>query len=251
MLSGLDLYLPLYWPKSLSIIWALSLLSIFSGRVNFTGTIAGGLLATAIFLGGGWNAFSLLVTFFVVGTLATQFKFSWKVSMELAQAGGGKRGVIHAVSNVGVAATCCFLGWLTPEIAFLAKGMAAASLAAALSDTMSSELGNVYGSRFYNILGFKKDTRGADGVVSPEGTLFGLLGSTVIAVQYGALIDPTINVLWVFIGGFGGNILDSVLGASFQRKGLLNNHEVNIFNTLFGAVTYAVLYLGYYYFSSG
>jgi len=201
----------------------------------------------AIFLGGGWNAYSLVVTFFVLGTIATQWKFAWKVSMDLAQAGGGKRGVLHAVSNVGVAATCGLIGWVSPEIAFMAKGMAAASLAAALSDTLSSELGNVHGSRFYNILSFKKDTRGADGVISPEGILFGLVGSAIIAFQYGGLIDPSLNVLWVFIGGIGGNLLDSILGASIQRKGLVNNHEVNIFNTLFGGVTYAGLYMANFY----
>ena len=201
-----------------------------------------------IFLGGGWNAFSLLVTFFILGTMATQWKFQWKVSMDLAQSDGGKRGFMHVVSNGGLAGTCGLLGWFIPDIAFMAIGMAAASLAAALSDTVSSEMGNVYGSRFYNILKFKSEPRGLDGVISPEGTLFGFLGSGIIAVQYGVLIDPSLSVLWVFIAGISGNLLDSILGASAQRKGLVNNHEVNILNTLFGGVVFAILHMASFYF---
>lgn len=171
--------------------------------------------------------------------------------MELAQSDGGKRGLMHVVSNGGVAGTCGLLGWLIPEISFMAMGMAAASLAAAFSDTVSSELGNVYGSRFYNILSFKSEPRGLDGVISPEGTLFGLLGSAVIAIQYGILIDASLNVLWVFLAGILGNLLDSILGASAQRKGLLNNHEVNILNTVFGAVVFAIINIANFYLNLG
>lgn len=205
----------------------------------------------ALFLGGGWNGFSILVIFFLLGTMATQWKYQRKVSMGLAQSDRGKRGIMHVISNGGVAGTCGLLGWLIPEISFMAQGMAAASLAAALSDTVSSELGNVYGSRFYNILGFQSGSRGSDGVISPEGTLFGLLGSAIIAFQYGLLIDPSLSVLWVFIAGISGNLLDSILGASAQRKGLVNNHEVNILNTLFGGVVFATLYLANFYLNLG
>ncbi len=251
MPSGLDLILPSYWPISFAIIWVLVVASVVTGRINLTGALAGGLLSMGIFVGGGWNAFSLLVTFFVLGTAATQWRFRWKVTMEVAQSHNGKRGVMHVVANGGVAGTCGLLGWLIPEISFMAQGMAAASLASALADTVSSELGNVYGSRFFNILNFKREPRGEHGVISPEGTLFGFLGSAIIALQYGLLTDPSLNVLWVFIAGISGNLLDSILGASAQRKGLINNHEVNILNTLFGGVVFAVLYIAKFYLNSG
>ena len=101
---------------------------------------------------------------------------------------------------------------------------------------VSSELGNVYGKHFYNIINFKRDIRGLNGVVSFEGTLIGILGSSLIALIYAMLAGFTIDLLWVVIAGTIGNLTDSVLGATLERKQILNNKCSQFLKYTYGCV---------------
>jgi uncharacterized protein (TIGR00297 family) len=112
-----------------------------------------------------------------------------------------------------------------------------------MADTLSSELGTVYGKNFYNIITFKKDQKGLDGVVSLEGTLIGIAGSVVVAAIYCAGFGWTEHFIWIMLAGTTGNITDSVLGATLERKNLINNDVVNFLNTLVGAVVILLLML--------
>jgi len=119
--------------------------------------------------------------------------------------------------------------------------MIAGTFSTATADTVSSELGNVYGSRFYNILSLKKDTRGLDGVISAEGTIAGIMGSALIAMVYTFFegLDTTFAV--IVVAGTAGNLFDSILGASAERKHLIGNNAVNFLNTAFGALVALLL----------
>jgi uncharacterized protein (TIGR00297 family) len=159
-----------------------------------------------------------------------------KRRLGLAEENKGRRTAGQVVANAGVAALLGLLAWQVPQYASLAGLMLAGSFAAATADTLSSELGNVYGRRYFNILTFRPDTRGLNGVVSLEGTLLGLAGTAVLAAAYCLGAGWGAAFGWLLVAGTAGNLMDSVLGATLERRGVLGNNAVNFTNTLTGAL---------------
>lgn len=229
--------LPDYWQWGLITVVIFVLLSIASGKIDVLGGLVGGIIALMIFLGGGFYLMGFLFIFFFLGSFASSWKMKKKQKLGLAEKNKGKRSVANALANGGVGALTAFLAWVFPEHSMLFQAMCVASFASATSDTLSSEFGNIYGQRFINILTFKKDERGKDGVISLEGSLFGVVGSLIIALFYLLIFQSGLFIFTlIFISGLIGNLTDSVLGATLQQKGLLNNHSVNFFNTLVAVV---------------
>ena len=80
-------------------------------------------------------------------------------------------------------------------------------------------------------------------MVSLEGTLLGLLGSIVIAVLFACGFGWNLGPLWIIAAGTVGNLADSLLGATLQRRHYLSNNGVNLINTILTALTALLLYL--------
>jgi uncharacterized protein (TIGR00297 family) len=210
--------------------------SIRFRKLTVAGALTGGCLAGMLYKGAGIGGIVMLAAFFIAGSAATAFGRSKKEKLGIAEKNKGQRTAWQVLANGGVAGLAGLLSWLNPEQAVLWQLAAAASLASASADTLSSELGSIYGKSFYNILTFKKDTCGLDGVVSLEGTLWGIAGSALIAILYIAFYGYSPLALWILLAGFIGNIADSILGASLERKGWIRNDLVNLLNTLIAAL---------------
>jgi uncharacterized protein (TIGR00297 family) len=215
--------------------------SVKAGKLTVAASVMGGVIGLLVFMATGFAGLIMMVTFFVLGTLSTSWKLSVKQSLGLAETGKGRRVAAQVIANAGVAGLLALLIIIFPRYINLFIVMIAASFASAIADTLSSELGNVYGRKFYNVITFKKDTRGENGVVSLEGTIIGIIGSAVIAFIYALAYHFDLNFLWIIVAGTIGNLTDSILGATLERKYVLNNNAVNFSNTAIAAIAALML----------
>jgi uncharacterized protein (TIGR00297 family) len=210
--------------------------SVKSGKLTVAASITGGVTGLVLFMATGFAGLIMMATFFMLGTLTTSWKLSVKQSLGLAETDKGRRVAGQVIANAGVAGLLALLIIMFPMYANVFIVMIAASFASATADTLSSELGNVYGRKFYNVITFKKDTRGENGVVSLEGTTIGIIGSAIIAIIYAFTYSFNVNVVWIIVAGTIGNLSDSILGATLERKYILNNNAVNFSNTAIAAI---------------
>jgi uncharacterized membrane protein len=124
-------------------------------KIDLQGALVGIALAFIIWLGVGEVVLLGLFAFFVLGTLASSWKKEQKLAMKLFQENEGKRSIRNVLANGGVAGILSFIAFILPEYHFTLFTMAIASFAVACSDTLSAELGNVYGRNYFNIISWK------------------------------------------------------------------------------------------------
>ena len=123
--------------------------------VSRSGAVAGAVAGFVILGFGGWRAYGLLWTFFLLGTLATKLGYRRKAAAGLAQSDSGRRGAANVVANCVVPAAFLLLG--VPSLAFVA------AFGAALADTLGTEVGTLYGRRAFSPLTFRSLPAGNPG----------------------------------------------------------------------------------------
>lgn len=125
----------------------------------------------------------------------------------------------------------------------LMTAMALAALAEAAADTVSSEIGQVLGGRPRMITTLRAADPGTDGAISVVGTLAGVLAAAIVAgAGIWALRGDWHLFTLACAGAIFGLLFDSLLGATLERKGWLNNDAVNFLSTA-GAAGFALLLL--------
>ncbi|MDB5014644.1 MAG: hypothetical protein JWQ25_2846 [Daejeonella sp.] len=221
----------------LIIVFPACLFTIRFNKLTAFGGLVGGLVALIIFSAFSFSGLALLGAFFIIATLATFWKKREKNLVYSQNDHFAKRDAFQVLANGGVAAIAALLAIVFPANNYMFLLMMAASLSSATADTVSSELGSIYGSAFYNILNFKKDQNGENGVVSIEGFIFGLAGSLFISAIFSIAFGWDKNFGIIIVSGTIGNLADSVLGATLERRGFLGNNQVNFLNTLIAAIS--------------
>jgi len=194
----------------------------------------------------GWQGYSVVMFYFLVGSAVTRIGIAEKEAAGIAEKRSGARGPENVWGSALTGALCAVgvgvLHWLYPsdvEWTTLLLVAYVASFSTKLSDTCASEIGKAYGQRTFLITTLKPVPRGTEGAVSLEGTLAGIVASVAIALLGCAV--GLINLWQVgvcVLAAFIATNLESVIGATLQtRYSWLTNEVVNFLNTLIGAVS--------------
>ena len=201
------------------------------------------MFSTFVFPYRPWNtALIPVLVVLVLTSLATRFGRRSKERLGTAEKRHG-RDAAQVAANLGIAALL-----LEPAIQsrlidshvlsppasapLLIFALGLAALAEAAADTVSSEIGQVLGGEPRMITTLRRVDPGTDGGVTLAGTLAGVIAAGVVSVT-GCLAlrgGPSLFAIsWA--GGVFGLFFDSLLGATLERAGWLNNDGVNFLST--------------------
>ena len=194
------------------------------GSLDAGGAITGTVVGTLIFGFGGPLFWVLLMAFFVTSTAAGMLRRSEKAWLSTIHQKGEKRDAFQVLANGGVGALTAVLYRLTGEPAWAAAF--AVSFAASNADTWASEIGVLSKGTPVSPLSFRPVPRGISGGMTLLGTVASLGGALLIGILFG-LANSILHavptgfprvLLLVTACGFGGSLVDSILGASVQAR---------------------------------
>ncbi len=218
-------------PVAIGVNAAVAWLGYRAGTVSISGMIGGAVIGAVIFAAAGANAWVLLFLSFLAATVASRLGWRRKRRLGIAEARGGRRGAGNAVANCGVAAVAAILAVATM---FPAESLLAltAALTARASDTVASEIGKAWGRRAFLVTTFRRVAPGTSGAMSLEGTAAGILAATGLAAIATAMgLVGSRSILAIVVAATAGALIESVLGATLEPAGILNNDMLNFLNT--------------------
>jgi uncharacterized protein (TIGR00297 family) len=182
---------------------------------------------------GGWFHTALLpgLALFVLAFAATRFRRGQKESSGVAESRKGRRAA-QVAANMGTAALAAILLPAGP----LRIAVLVAALAEAAADTVSSEIGQAIGGRPFLVTSLQRVPAGTDGAISLPGTVAGAAAAAIVvftAIPTLHLDKPRATLAWA--AAICGLFADSLIGATIERGGWLNNDAVNFVSTTVAA----------------
>lgn len=196
----------------------------------------------------GWHtALFPLAAMLVLTLVATRIGRARKEEVGTAEDKHGRQ-ASQVAANLGAAAlaalplTATQLFSPSSHTALVSLAAISAALAEATADTLSSELGQVFGGQPRLLTTLRSVPVGTDGGITFAGTAAGVLGAAFVAAVAAVVFSLNLrNASVVFGCGVIGLFADSLLGATLERRGWLNNDAVNFLSTVVAAIAAAWL----------
>ena len=208
---------------------SLGIAGVATRSFDIWGGLAGIALGVTIVWGVGTRGFLLVVLFVVLASAATRMGMQVKERRGVAQGRSGRRSALHALVKIGVPAACAFLsGMASRQIATLPIAYAA-SVAAALADTLATEVGQVCSAHPFLLMARKPVAVGTPGAVSLPGLVASILGVVMTAIAACLLGVVPWGKLWVLAcSALVANVVETVLGEISPKTPLLTNPVRNL-----------------------
>jgi uncharacterized protein (TIGR00297 family) len=235
------------WTLGLSLLLALVVLKLRAatpaGAATGAAVTASLMFSTVSFPYEPWHtALPPVLAVSLLAWIATKLGRAQKEKLGTAEARRG-RSAFQIAANLGAAALASnqiVQTWMTdalpasriahaPALVF-ALGLAA--LAEAAADTVSSEIGQVLGGRPRMITTLRIANPGADGAISALGTAAGIAAAAIVSSIGAWALRGNFSLFCIaFASAIFGLFFDSLLGATMERKGWINNDAVNFLST--------------------
>jgi uncharacterized protein (TIGR00297 family) len=257
------------------LVSVLAYLAVRLGAIDWPGALLGEVIAILAFVAGGIFWLIIIVLFFVISSAFTRYRYEYKRKLGSAQEKGGRRSWPNTLANGGIAACASVAEILTHSNVFAVAFVT--SVAAALSDTLATEIGLLSNSRPRLLTNLREFVSpGTSGGVTGLGEVVALLSSSGMAfVGLGTKVIPTATIYLAGSGFFAvvagamiGTTLDSFLGSTVQSVNkcvvcgaltentrhhdkptilvrgsrLLDNNSVNLVGILVGAASSVIIY---------
>ncbi len=205
------------------------------GAVTISGVVAGVLIGLAVYLGAGIEGWLLLFATFASAVITSKVGLQRKKALGIAEEREGRRGAANALAN-------CLVGAIAAVVAVTSPHQAAAWLAlvtaltAGAADTVASEIGKAWGRRTFLVAGFRPVPPGTPGAISLEGTVANIVAALALATLGAALgLIAAADIPIVALAALGGAFVESALGATLEKPGILDNNQLNFINTAVAA----------------
>lgn len=175
------------------------------------------ILGTMVLGFGGWSLAASVIFFFGFSSLLTRLNEYEQPHFE-NKPDRKRRDGYQVWANGFWVGIFCIVWFTLGSVSALVAAFAA--VATATADTWATEIGTLKPGKTWNITTLKRVSPGVDGGISIKGTFAALAGSMIIAlfIFFTGILSP-LRFFWIiFLTGFIGTLIDSVVGALFLEK---------------------------------
>lgn len=167
----------------------------------------------------GWDWGALLLLYFTASSALSRWRQSLKVERTRSiVAKGGPRDAWQVLANGGVFALAAIASLAMPGADPIWRAAGIGALAASAADTWGTEIGSAIGGAPRSILTGRRLAPGTSGGITLLGMVATVAGAAFIAALVMLRDGKSAGVLAALVGGVGGALADSLLGAAAQER---------------------------------